>query len=912
MKKIVACILMTALGLSHQSLARNYYIANSGNDDLDGSSPQKAFKTISRLNAQTLQPGDSVLFQRGDLFRGNLEIRNSGNNTAPITISAYGTGKSPIISGAQNLGSWQLQDNGSFTAPCNDCPKELNQIYVAEKQHIPARFPNKGYLQMKAVKDTAFDCSGLTQAHVWDSAYMHVRTAHWIIDRFKVKSQTANHISYIKPNSYYKSVALQEHFGFFLSNKIAALDTAGEWYFDAKTKMIHLIPLQASQLALGAEVSIHKNCIWIAPSVQYLHIENLQMEKSHEDAIFMDQTQYVTIQNCIIKQAGRDGIGAFENYTTSNTGVTIRGCTISDINNTGINMPNAKSMRIENNMVRRCGLVPGLGQYYDQGYEGIYCNNAVVRHNKVDSVGYIGIHFVDNDTLMYNVISNTGLTKNDCGAMYCWKGSYNYVARNFAFNGYSNGEGTTYPNNTLNFGIYCDDYSHDNIYEYNTSFNHEVGLMIHNSANITVRNNVLYNNTKAQIQMLEGAPYSGKIEVHDNVIEDNVMQCMHPSQISLLLSSEKNNLGSMATFKNNHYGNSFNKYHIGVLYRPIKEDLMYSSRYTAYSLEDFKNTFGTDTQGSEAIDAPLTYANILKRGTNMIANSSFEQNTGWWWIYDDAGKFSLSSVSNGPSGMRNKVLKGTYTDSTGIQQGNWGISPLSIKKGKRYMLTYQVAGHKQGGFRLNINSSSAPYSGLTLPSSYYRPLELQTRNDTILTLGNADDNASLTFNSTNQDGGFWMDNVQFHEIDEDTTLSTPFLNTVLFQNPSDNYKMLEVAEQYCSINGTFITQNLTLPPFGSIVLKKKDSFINSSGETLKSIQNWQLFPNPTKDKLFLQKSHAQGEAMVVISDMNSIELYSGLYTDEGVPIPQHWPNGIYLLQIKEANNHTVQKFVLER
>ena len=65
-----------------------YYIANNGNDDADGKTPQTAWKTLSKLQtafANTIQSGDCILFNRGDVFRGNITI-TKGN----ILIGSYG------------------------------------------------------------------------------------------------------------------------------------------------------------------------------------------------------------------------------------------------------------------------------------------------------------------------------------------------------------------------------------------------------------------------------------------------------------------------------------------------------------------------------------------------------------------------------------------------------------------------------------------------------------------------------------------------------------------------------------------------------------------------------------------------------------------------------------------------------
>ena len=68
-----------------------YYISNDGDDDADGKTPQTAWKTLTKLQnefANTIQNGDCILFNRGDVFRGNITI-----NKDNILLGSYGDEK---------------------------------------------------------------------------------------------------------------------------------------------------------------------------------------------------------------------------------------------------------------------------------------------------------------------------------------------------------------------------------------------------------------------------------------------------------------------------------------------------------------------------------------------------------------------------------------------------------------------------------------------------------------------------------------------------------------------------------------------------------------------------------------------------------------------------------------------------
>ncbi|MEI6052941.1 MAG: hypothetical protein WCQ44_09590, partial [Opitutaceae bacterium] len=112
--KYLIILLFFLFGISlPQGIARtNYYISTSdGNDNrtaLEAQNPATAWSSIDKLNANftIIQPGDSILFKRGDIFFGTLNITKSGSSSNPIVISAYGTGNKPIISGFSTISSW--------------------------------------------------------------------------------------------------------------------------------------------------------------------------------------------------------------------------------------------------------------------------------------------------------------------------------------------------------------------------------------------------------------------------------------------------------------------------------------------------------------------------------------------------------------------------------------------------------------------------------------------------------------------------------------------------------------------------------------------------------------------------------------------------------------------------------------
>lgn len=84
-----------------------YYVNSStGCDRNPGTSPEQPFKTLSAVNALTLEPGDRVLLARGCVFENqHLHLRARGTKEAPVTVESYGEGALPHIK-ASGTGLW--------------------------------------------------------------------------------------------------------------------------------------------------------------------------------------------------------------------------------------------------------------------------------------------------------------------------------------------------------------------------------------------------------------------------------------------------------------------------------------------------------------------------------------------------------------------------------------------------------------------------------------------------------------------------------------------------------------------------------------------------------------------------------------------------------------------------------------
>ena len=90
--------------------SQNYYVSSStGSDRNDGLTGETAVKTLEKISAFPLFPGDSILLKRSDKWNEQLKLQKSGSPGKPIQVDAYGIGEKPKITGVINIdpSSWE-------------------------------------------------------------------------------------------------------------------------------------------------------------------------------------------------------------------------------------------------------------------------------------------------------------------------------------------------------------------------------------------------------------------------------------------------------------------------------------------------------------------------------------------------------------------------------------------------------------------------------------------------------------------------------------------------------------------------------------------------------------------------------------------------------------------------------------
>ncbi|MFW5710017.1 MAG: hypothetical protein ACOCXW_00960, partial [Bacteroidota bacterium] len=366
--------------------------------------------------------------------------------------------------------------------------------------------------------------------------------------------------------------------GYYLDNKAVFLDTAGEWHYNANTSIASIIPERPLSHDDLVEGSYIKNGMVISSNTSYITVKNLHFSKYYNNGIIAQGMNHsIHIDSCTFSNIYKTAIvlkeGASHGSVTNNI--------IRDIYGSAMMLLEINNFDIGHNIIKRIGMIPGYGidgingglgicicnnEYRPDGYTRLSHHN-IIRHNQIDSVGWIAIRMDGHDNICeYNVAKYANVTYNDGGIFHCWgldsMYTYNNIIRNniFSYNhGYTRG---TPGDHLMINGIYLDNYSNNIHVINNTVTDVGSGVLVNDGAfNNTIKGNTLYGNKK-QLSFAEWNEHRLKAVCENNYATNNIL-------------FNTNNLGHTLSIKHtykpdhdpgyidsNIYVSPFEKYHV--------------------------------------------------------------------------------------------------------------------------------------------------------------------------------------------------------------------------------------------------------------------------------------------------------------------------------------------------------------
>jgi parallel beta-helix repeat protein len=583
---------------SNHVAAASYYISSSNGSDqyssLQARNPATPWKTLDKLNSyfKDLQPGDSVLLKRGEIFYGAIVANKSGAVFAPIYIGAYGTGAKPEISGSVALTTWKLAKNGIYESPCG---LPATTLIINGLQQAIGRYPNKGYLTYQSHNGiNSITDNQLTEQNNWTGAEIVIRKNRWIIDRSEITNQTGATITYALGN---KAVPTNGH-GYFIQKSIKTLDQFGEWYYDAQSKNM-LVYFGAHNPSSFAVKTNNVNNLVDICRYNYLTFENITFSGAGNNTFNITQAKVITLKNCNINQTA--AIAVWASYSPL---LRVDNCLIDHALSGGINLDaGCANAMVVNNTIKNIGLIPGLGKSGSGTYEGItsFGDNAKIEKNRIDSIGYNGIYFGGNSSqVKNNYITYFCLTKDDGAGIYIgdWSKTTNKkVIGNIILHGVGNSAGATNATSLQAEGIYIDDNSESVTISDNTvSLCANNGVKIHNAKDINIYNNTVVNNG-VQLRLEQDHYLVSSSYIRNNMISNNIFVSINNLQPNAKFSTHQDDIASFGKLDSNFYCRPNLKL-AGVSASVVKNGKGSSQ---LYDFSNWKSAYGQDAFSNELL-----------------------------------------------------------------------------------------------------------------------------------------------------------------------------------------------------------------------------------------------------------------------------------------------------------------------
>ena len=901
----------------------NYYFSSANGDDsrtsTQAQNPSTPWKSLSKLNSffSSLKAGDAVLFNRGENFDGSITINNSGTNGNPIILSSYGTGTRPVINGLTTLTNWVSSGNGVWESSCPSADA-VGMVTLNDKAMAMGRYPNitdvnKGYLTI----DSHVGGSSITDYQLsgninFTGAEAVIRKNNWVLDRCLITYHSGNTLYVNSPSTHESS----NGYGFFIQNSPQTLDQLGEWYFDPSQKKLKMYFGSNNPNSYTVKASVVNQLVGIANRSNIL-FDNLAFKGADDVTMLIQNDQNITIQNCDFKNSGSRVIdGSNSSY------VLITNSTFNYTNNEAILLQNCSNTSVKGNLIKNSGTLPGMGQSGNGGYQALHLGGSYnnIELNEIDSSGYSGLSFSgDNISVKNNYINYFCITKDDGGGIYTWGdlSSYNRsITGNIITNGLGVAEGTFYAVSTGASGIMLDDNS-ANVDIQNNSISNcsRSGIFIHNSHEVTLKGNTLFDNHYGF--NLDHDDISPNNPLRNMSVSNNILFSKKPSQLIMFNQSMTNDFSSWGSFDNNYYTRPLAENGIINLFY---KDQSNSEIYKWYDIEGWYTAFGYDRFTSRSAVKIPAYTVNSTIGSNKFKNGDFVSDalglfclgncgTSWNWGKLDGGALQLGSYSFTTANV------GAYLDMGAVTAGT------------QYLVKFTSMGSYSGRtMRALVQKNGGSYDQLS-DNQYIDIGPGRTENEFLFTAPLTAPATFLVLVVMEQDCPVWIDNVKIYEVKATDTNPDNYFR--FEYNPTTNAKTIGLDATYYDVKNNRYSGNLTLQPFTSVVLIKSPTSLTGgeqtaaaavttdavASETITSkVINLAITPNPASDQvqILLDAPESTEKATLSINSIAGVTLKKINVTSPKQAISvdiSSWAKGVYVITLVYDGKVINKKFI---
>jgi parallel beta-helix repeat protein len=881
--------------------AATYYISASDGDDsrtvLQAQSPATPWRSLDKVNSffPNLQPGDSVLFKRGDTFYGVLTISRSGTAADPIVLSAYGTGGKPVISGLTTLSSWVSKGGGIYESATALPNTALNMVVINGKLQAMGRYPNadvsnKGYLTFEGSSDgTSLTDNELPSTPNWTGAEVVVRSNHWTLNKATIGSHVGTTLTFKTPME-----RSAPNYGYFIQDDIRTLDQVGEWYYNPLTRKLSVFFGTLSPSLYRVEAGTLEDLLYLNRQ-SYITVEGLSFRGSNDNTFEIISATGFSLQNCEVAYAGRNALMVYG----SPTALRVANNTFVHTHNNAIDVTGyTLNALIKGNTIRNTGLFEGMCESGNKSSMAINAkgDGYTIENNTIDSTGQTVIRFVgDNILVKNNLITNFNLIKDDGGAIAVnnpsgSEGVNRRIIGNIILNGLGALNGTDRAW-VASSGIYLDDRVYGVEVTGNTIANCvKTGIYVHNTSAVTLRNNTLFDN-RVQLTLTHDQ-LAADNPIRELNVKNNIFFSRRRTQRVLQVKTIKDDINLMGAIDSNYYC------------RPLDENMINSVTYVnssgagvgnAYELKGWQDAFVYDKNSQRTARQLASYTINSLLSTNKFANGSFTND--------------ISGLSTSPSGIGTwvsaKLDGGTFqaTMSATAGQSEVKIPVGAVSAAKNYVLRFSVQSTKDTLLNVLLYGGS----GTRLTEIKVIKVGPTTREYEFLFPNPLSDaSARVSFITKAVNCKLWLDDVEFYEAD--VTLLDPD-NRIRFEyNASNTAKTIPLDAAYVDVKNKPFSGAITLQPYTSIILLK-DSNIENLQQAVNQLPTVNLTA-PLANASFTAPASVVITASAADADgtIAKVEFFNGstlVGTATTAPYTVTWsgvPAGTYSLTAKATDN----------
>jgi len=836
-------IILSFLFIVNASNAKNYYISSAGNDNNDGLTQTTPWKSITKLNASwpLINAGDNIYFRCGDVFYGSIIIGKSGTAASLITLSSYGTGAMPVISGFTALSGWSLVSPGIYKAAVK-AKYNVNMVTLNDMPQRVGRYPNYnstdgGFLTYTAFTgNTTLTANGLSTTN-WTGGEVVARKEGYMLERDSITAQSAGTVTYtalptINPRSHGSSttawVTNKTGYGLFVQRHIATLDQFGEWYFNKSTSQMNMFFGTNDPNQFKVNVSTIDTLINIGVR-NFININGLSLEGANLAAIYFADAGNLTIRNNQIKFSGAKGIFGWNSSNVTVEGNSIQHSMAGAIDITG---RYAKNCVVYKNTIKNTGTIPGMGSFFDDAdCKAIYIgvdSIAVIRKNNIDTTGYVAIQYQGAGIMIdSNFINYFCFVKDDGGGIYTFgtNKTKRVIKNNIILNGMGAPFGNANPNHAE--AIYCDGGSGGiEILNNTCAFISNRGVYLNSPKNIHVRGNTLFSSdgwgvnknfdeTVYDFSMTKNIFFStNKTKNFGSYSNDGLNSSLIP-----VASTIEQALERVGIIDSNFY-NILNPTGLSYQYQSANG----WSFPKPLSFEGWKMASKHDNISKLT---PVKFASYqvdaLTTGDLLTSTGKFESSslgiTVWSPTTNITSGWDNSSKITGPGSLKITPAVSS-TDYTFLYS-----SVGAISSSKQYILRVTTLGSAANGImRAYLRQTASPRTSLT-PAQVENFGTSKQVHEFLFTAPSNEAAASFLIEIQQSSGTTYVDNIEFYEA------KATYLNVndlIRFEyNATDAAKTVTLDAKYISVDSTVYNGTVVIQPYTSVVLIKSGAIASS-------------------------------------------------------------------------------------